>query len=307
MKKIFLTVIVMMAALFVLSCDDKKTSTTDDDTGNTTDSAVDDDNVDTADNPAVDDDTADTGEDTCRLDSAFLEAKYDQYVTIRQTGKIFDYDAVNADGSDIDPSAVASESKIKLDDVSMEGTWGSYMNYQGTTLLAQIQAYDFVKTDEAKSATRIQLLTAMAQLNLQLIPAMIGDGIKEVDFGAYTFLQEVYIDAKFDAGTGQITEQNVRRMCMAAVSKTEEVEEEGETYDVAIGGIYACLEDDQVGAVGETLKMMFNLEMTTDEDAVIAFQNTRSDGTIAKPEDDDYTEQCTCYSLYEKDASGDPA
>ena len=253
----------------------------------------------------------------CRLDSAFLEPIYNNYFTLRQTGLVFDYNADEADSI-----AISSESKLKLSAFSMEGEWGIYMLYSGSTLLFQTKGYefmsdatllfqtkryDFMKTDEVNSTARVQLVSALGQFNPDLIPAMIGDGVKEVDFGIRTFIQEVYIDVKYDPSSGAIIEQNTRRSCIIGISATEEIEAGGEKFEIAVGKIYGCFGANQVGALGETLKMMFNLEMSVEEDDLLAFINERKDYTVAQFGDDDYDPNlCTCYALYEKDAAGDP-
>lgn len=318
MKKTVLTILVVTAALFLIACGDSNDEQNGQNDGDSPKSDLDSDDSD-YDDPVSDQDYDDSvydpdtnteipdqDSDGCVgvLDSAFLEPMYDNYFTLRQTGIVFDYN-----DDEVDPTAIASESQTQLGALDMAGDWGAYLDYNGTTLLFQTQGYDFMKTDETNSTTRIQLVSALGQFHPALIPAMIENNMCEVEFGAFTFVQEVYIDAKYDSGTGAITEENTRRNCMVGISATEEVEEDGETYDSVIGKIYGCFDcdDNPVGAIGETLKMMFNLKMTVDEEKILEFINTRDDGTIAAPGDDDYEPNlCTCFSLYEKDEAGDP-
>ncbi|MCK5809191.1 hypothetical protein KAH37_09425 [bacterium] len=299
MKKVLLMVVITMA-LFLFACGDNTLSSKNDD--ETTDNEV-------TDNKVTNDETPDQDSDSDYDEphgddfglSSFLEPLYDNYFTLRQTGIIFDYN-----NAEIDPKAIASESKTKLGALSMDGDWGAYFNYNNSLILFQAHGYDFIKTDEANKTTRMQLVSSLGRFTPALITSMVENKICEVDFGAYTSIKEVYIDARFD-NSGVLTEQNIRRNCIIGVSKMQKIEEGGKTFDLPVGKIYGCFDEDQVGALGETLKMMFNLEMTIDEEKILEFINTRDDGTVALENDEDYEpNSCTCFSLYEKDAEGEP-
>ncbi len=168
------------------------------------------------------------------------------------------------------------------------------MNYQASVLLADAAAYEFINVNQSAGTATVDYWDAMYQFNPALIPALKEAGVREAGFGSTVFFRHTFIDVTFDT-SGKLTAQYVRKNCFIGLSKTEEVEEEGEVYDVPIGDMYGCFDENVDGSVGEELKMMFKNEFTEDEAAMLEFFNTQQDGSVLQYGQDGYTHLCTCY------------
>ena len=285
MKKLFIIALAMM--MFVLVGCDKTTTKTDDDVlDNDTDIVVDDteDPDNDSDNPEDPDDPV-----VCTLDSEWMQPEdgWSSWAYLKMMGPIGDYDGEYA-------AAVFTDGKIKLSSGTTDFADGSYMNYQSQILLADAAAYEFTDVDQGAGTAVVDYWDAMYQFSLQLIPLMKEEGATEGGFGATVTFRHTYIDVEFDA-SGSVTSQEVRKNCYLAVSNTEEMEEEGETYDVPIGNIFGCFGDNTDGSVGEDLKMMFKNDMTEDQTALLEFFNTQTDGTVLAYGDEGFQHLCMCY------------
>ncbi|HQB11333.1 MAG TPA: hypothetical protein PLW37_15830, partial [bacterium] len=128
----------------------------------------------------------------------------------------------------------------------------------------------------------------------QIISLFKEDEINEVDFAAFVWFRHSFIDVTIQGSS--VTSQRTRKNCWLAIAATEKVEEEGDTYDVPVGGIYGCFDDNVDGSVGETLKMMFKNQMTDDRDDILTFINTGDDGSVLQYGDEEFQFECQCYN-----------
>jgi len=296
MKRFFILLIMVVLFVFV-SCETKKIEKDDDKLTDDDIVNVDDDTSDTGD--AEEDDDSDTGDDVdiveCTLDKEWLSPETDwaSWAYLRMTGEIGEY---NGDYVE----ATYTEGKVKTTAGTTDLEAGSYMNYQNSVLLADAVAYEFLNVNQTAGTGVVDYYDAMWQFNKQLVPIFIEDGPNEdggneAEFGGFVFFRNTFIDVNFDTN-GYVTEQRVRKNCWLAVAATEEIEEEGETYDVAIGGMYGCFGENVDGSVGETLKMMFKNKMTDDRADLITWINTQADGTVLEFGDEGFVFECECYN-----------
>ncbi|HSW60083.1 MAG TPA: hypothetical protein VLJ60_04755, partial [bacterium] len=288
MKRIFILTIMVAFTLIMVSCDKEKKPRTDDINDEDiieVDTETDDDQViETDDDPVVPD------EDICTLNQDWLapDSAWAAWGYLRMSGGVGEYQGDYVE-------ATFTEGKMKIAKGTTDLEYGSYMNYQGTTLLADAVAYEFLNVNQTAGTALIDYYDAMWQFNAQIIPLFKEDGVREVDFASFVWFRHTFIDVNFNA-SGQVTEQRVRKNCWYALGATEEVEEEGETYDVPIGGIYGCFDENVDGSVGETLKMMFRNKMTDDRADILAFINTLEDGTVLEYGDEGFKFECECYT-----------
>jgi hypothetical protein len=288
MKRIFMFMVMVAFTLIMVSCDKEKKPRTDDINDEDiieTDTETDDDPViETDDDPVVPD------EDICTLNQDWLapDSAWAAWGYLRMSGGVGEYQGDYVE-------ATFTEGKMKIASGTTDLEYGSYMNYQGTTLLADAVAYEFLNVNQTAGTALIDYYDAMWQFNAQIIPLFKEDGAREADFAAFVWFRHTFIDVNFNA-SGQVTEQRVRKNCWYALAATEEVEEEGETYDVPVGGIYGCFDENVDGSVGETLKMMFRNKMTDDRADLLAFINTLEDGTVLEYGDEGFKFECECYT-----------
>jgi len=275
----------MVFVLVMASCETKKIEKNDE--------TIDEDviEVDTeTDNDSVtetDDDQVVPDEDVCGLPQDWLApaSEWEAWGYLRMSGEIGDY---NGDYVE----ATFTEGKMKIASGTTDLGLGSFMNYQGTTLLADAVAYEFIS--QTASLATVDYYDAMWQFSSQLVPLFKEDGAREADFAAFVWFRNSFIDLVIQ--NQQITEQRTRKSCWLALAATEEVEEEGETYDVPVGGIYGCFDDNVDGSVGETLKMMFRNKMTDNRDDILTFINTLEDNTVLEYGDEGFRFECECYN-----------
>jgi|GEM_PF-3065551 len=285
MKRILILLTMMVFVLVMASCETKKIEKNDE--------TIDEDviEVDTeTDNDSVtetDDDQVVPDEDVCGLPQDWLApaSEWEAWGYLRMSGEIGDY---NGDYVE----ATFTEGKMKIASGTTDLGLGSFMNYQGTTLLADAVAYEFIS--QTASLATVDYYDAMWQFSSQLVPLFKEDGAREADFAAFVWFRNSFIDLVIQ--NQQITEQRTRKSCWLALAATEEVEEEGETYDVPVGGIYGCFDDNVDGSVGETLKMMFRNKMTDNRDDILTFINTLEDNTVLEYGDEGFRFECECYN-----------
>jgi len=215
------------------------------------------------------------------------EKNWNSWANLKAVGVIGDY-------SEEEVPAVYIKGKLKLSEITKEFSEGSFSLYEGSTLLASEYSYEFIDVDEVAGTAVAEYWDGFYQFSGQLVPVLKEFGVEEAGFGATVFFRHTFIDIKY-ATDGDVKSQQVRKNCYLAISKTEELEQEGEIYDVPVGDMYLCLVDNVDGSVGEKLYMMFKNEMTEDEDSILEFFNTRQDETIAVYGDEDFTPLCQCY------------
>ncbi|HRZ80722.1 MAG TPA: hypothetical protein P5044_11995, partial [bacterium] len=282
MKKLFILLVAMLFAVLMISCGDKSSNDPVNDNevaDEATDEIVTDEVV--TDEIATDETAGDEDEIVCTLDTAWMapEDSWESWGYLKMMGPIGEYQ-----GTEYVP-AVFTDGKITLAEMTKELIDGSYMNYQGTVLLANPAAYTFI--NQTSTSATADYWDAMYQFSAELIPAMKEEGVREAGFGATIFFRHSYIDLTI-SGTS-ITGQFTRKNCFLALSKTEEQIIEEQPYDVPIGDMYGCFDKNVDGSVGEDLKMMFKNQLTEDEAALLEFFNTKEDGTVAVYGDPDYT------------------
>lgn len=286
MKK--LLVIFLMFSLFVVAgCEDEKKENDEDQTDDQDVTDVQDNE--TEDQEVEDKEVSDDDGDCAAIDSEWMEPEEDweAWSYLKMMGPIADYEG------EYQP-AVYTDGKAKTSHGTTEFTDGSFMNYQDSVLLADAAAYEFIDVDQAAGTAVVDYWDIMLQVSLQLIPLMVEQGAYETGFGATVSFRHTFIDVTINA-SGQVTSQQVRKNCYLAVSKTEEVEEEGETYNVPIGDIYGCFEDNVDGSVGEDLKMMFKNELTEAQADLLTAFNEQQDGTVLEYGDEGFMHICQCY------------
>lgn len=289
-KYLFFTLIAVLT-LFMVSCGSESECTDCDDADeNITDSLND---ADTSDAEILDtdDDTAITDDDGCpgaSLDTVWMspEDSWKSWSYLKMMGEVYEL------GGDV-IDAVFTEGKAKLSDISVSFEEGSYANSFGT-VVAVASSYKMLNYDEAAGTATVDLWEMEYMFPGGLIGAMKEAGMYENGSGAFVNVRNTLIDIEFDE-TETVTEQFLRKICYSAISKTEKVEIDGETFDVPIGAIAGCFEDNVDASTGEELKMMFKNELADDRETVEAYLNTQPDGTLMDPDDENYIPQCQCY------------
>jgi len=230
-------------------------------------------------------------EEACTLNEDWLTPSEDwtTWAFLRMSGEVGLYDGDYVE-------ATFTEGKIKITSGTTDLKYGTYLNYQGTIILADAYNYEFLNVDQTAGTGTIDYYDAMWQFSSQLIPLFKEDGAREADFASFVWFRHAYIDVTFDTSTGMTKSQKTRKNCWAALAATEEVVEDDTPYDVAVGGIYGCFDENVDGSVGETLKMMFRNKMTDDRDDILAFINTLEDETVLKYGDEGFRFECDCYN-----------
>ena len=285
MKKL-VTLLAGILFVFVMVSCGTETTKKDDEAINDEDTTDVTDEVEVTDEEKTDEEVPDET-DVCALNQDWLApaSEWEAWGYLRMSGEIGDY---NGDYVE----ATFTEGKMKIASGTTDLGLGSFMNYQGTTLLADAVAYEFIS--QTASLATVDYYDAMWQFSSQLVPLFKEDGAREADFAAFVWFRNSFIDLVIQ--NQEITEQRTRKSCWLALAATEEVEEEGETYDVPVGGIYGCFDDNVDGSVGETLKMMFRNKMTDNRDDILTFINTLEDNTVLEYGDEGFRFECECYN-----------
>ena len=214
------------------------------------------------------------------------DSSWKSWSYLKMMGEVYDL------GGDV-IDAVFTDGKAKLSDVSVSFEEGSYANSFGT-VVAVASSYKMLNYDEAAGTATVDYWEMEHMFPGGLTGAMKEAGMYENGSGAYVTVTNALMDIEFDK-TGTVTDQFLRKKCYLAISKTEEVEIDGEIFDVPIGGIAGCFEDNVDASAGEELKMMFKNELADDRETVEAYFNTQPDGTLLAPDDENYIPQCQCY------------
>ena len=282
MKKVFIFALAMMFVV-LFGCDKEKTEETD---------------IDVVDSDTVADDTDDTetpDEDSdnppdCTLDSEWMEPEegWASWAYLKMMGPIADYDG------DFQ-AAVFTDGKMKVTSGTTEFADGGFMNYQSSTLLAMLTTYEFTDVDEVAGTAVVDYWDSIYQFSQQLVPVLKEEKVREAGFGASTFLRHTYIDVTYDTGTGAVTSDQTRKGCFVAISKTEEYIEDGKTYNIPVGDMYGCFDDNVDGSVGEDLKMMFKNELLDDAASILKDLNTQSDGSVLEYGEEGFMHVCSCF------------
>ena len=278
---------VLMMSFFVFAgCGDSGTKSDEDQT-NDSDTVADD-----------TDETGDTGDDadtdgtgTCAtLDSEWMEPEegWASWAYLKMMGPIADYDG------DFQ-AAVFTDGKMKVTSGTTEFADGGFMNYQSSTLLAMLTTYEFTDVDEVAGTAVVDYWDSIYQFSQQLVPVLKEEKVREAGFGASTFLRHTYIDVTYDTGTGAVTSDQTRKGCFVAISKTEEYIEDGKTYNIPVGDMYGCFDDNVDGSVGEDLKMMFKNELLDDAASILKDLNTQSDGSVLEYGEEGFMHVCSCF------------
>ncbi|HSW59698.1 MAG TPA: hypothetical protein VLJ60_02810 [bacterium] len=212
---------------------------------------------------------------------------WESWAYLRMTGKIAD-----SEGEHVE--ATFAEGKIKIAKGITDLDKGSFLSQDGLVFSANAVNYEFLNVDEEKGTATVDYYDANWNFSKQLIPVFIEEKINEVDFGAFMTFRNSMIDVNFDSN-GAITDQRLRKNCWLAVAATEEIEEAGETYEIAVGGIYGCFDCASTGSVGETLKMMFRNELTDKREDLLKWINTQQDESALEYGDEGFQFECVCY------------
>jgi len=300
MKKIFLLLVVMLFVLATISCDKKDNHGETGDTGNTGNDEETDDSCGIGskdENNEIDDsdcngDTDTTCDGGCTLSNDWMlpDPDWDSWYYLKMMGRVNEH--INA----VEPALlIASLVKLAKRGILVHIRDGAYSFFENKILFANGTYYEIIAENLEEGTATVDYYDLMIQFSKQLIPILKEEQIQETDFGALTWFRRYLIDVSFNE-SGEITNQWIRKSCWYALSATEEFIEEGETYDVPVGGIYGCFCDDNIdGSVGEVLRMMFRGKLTEEDDTLLKYFNTQQDGTVLEPEDDGYTKICTCY------------
>ena len=288
MKKLTLILFATAMLFFAVACGN------DNDDGNTGNTGNDADTDDTGDTGDTDEtgytgDDTDTG-DTCTLDSEWMEPEegWASWAYLKMMGPIADYDG------DFQ-AAVFTDGKMKVTSGTTEFADGGFMNYQSSTLLAMLTTYEFTDVDEVAGTAVVDYWDSIYQFSQQLVPVLKEEKVREAGFGASTFLRHTYIDVTYDTGTGAVTSDQTRKGCFVAISKTEEYIEDGKTYNIPVGDMYGCFDDNVDGSVGEDLKMMFKNELLDDAASILKDLNTQSDGSVLEYGEEGFMHVCSCF------------
>ena len=206
---------------------------------------------------------------------------------LKMIGPIADYDG------EYEP-AVYIDGKMELKSGTTDFTSGSYRNYQSQILIAQATTYEFTDVDQVAYTAVLDYWEAVWQFSQQLVPVLKEEGLEEAGFGGKVFFHHTYYDIEFDS-SGSTTYHLVRKNCYLAVSAIEELEEDGEIYDIPVGDMYGCFVYNVDGSVGETLYMMFKNQMTENEATLLEYFNTQTDGSVLEYGDEGFMSLCQCY------------
>ncbi|HSW60969.1 MAG TPA: hypothetical protein VLJ60_09230 [bacterium] len=126
-------------------------------------------------------------------------------------------------------------------------------------------------------------ITLNLSFSTDLIPNMKESGARETDFGPLVSLKQNFRSEMRDFGG---TEVLFSKSCTIGIPKFKN--------DLPAGNMHGCFANNIDGSEGEYLKMMFRMEIEDDKDKIIEYTNTRSDGSIAVPGDDDFKPYCFC-------------
>jgi len=191
--------------------------------------------------------------------------------------------------------AVRVIGKMKLSDIYMEFSDGAFSLYKDSLIFAEAYSFEVINVNTDSTAVLDYWETAF-YFSRQLIPFLEEYGSCEAGFGANVVFKHSFIDIEYD-NDGNVKKQQIRKNCYVAVSKTEEIEEEGEIYNIPIGDMCVSSEEGAVGSVGENLRMMFKNEMIDTQNGLLKYFNKRSDGTVAIYGDEDFMHLCQCYDV----------
>ncbi len=189
--------------------------------------------------------------------------------------------------------AVYTEGRIKTTEGAHELTTGSFLNSSGLVISAEASSFKFVNMNESEKTATVDYYNGSWQFNKMIIPlAQKGESV--VDFGAFVIFTNSMVDVKFDS-EGAINDQRMRKKCLLAVSTIEDYEQDGEIFEMPVGGIYGCFEGAADGSVGETLKMMFRNELTDKREDLLKWINTQEEGSVLEYGDEGFQFECVCY------------
>jgi hypothetical protein len=288
MKKTFLILIV--PALFLVftgcstcNCIEKDDPLTDDET------VPDENGFYESENENEDDvsDYDDTHGDPPSYDWLEPDRDWEAWSYLRMTGEVADPEGEHVE-------ATFAEGKVKITKGITNLDKGSFLSQDGVFLSANAVNYEFLNLDEVSGTATVNYYDANWNFLKQLIPVLNEEQIYEVDFGAFMTFRNSMIDVTFDTN-GAVADQKVRKNCWLAISATEEIEEEGEIYDIPVGGIYGCFDCASTGEIGETLKMMFRNELTDKREDLLKWINTQEEGSVLEYGDEGFQFECVCY------------
>ena len=231
---------------------------------------------------------------TCTLENAWMlpDDDWGTYSYMRMIGTLVDY----VEGAQIEDATIVS-GRVKLEDgPSYEFNDGFFIAQAGTAMSIGFQQNVIGAVDRVNGFATIDYLDFTTRFQKGLIPEMIQEGVNEVAMGGLATFSRQYVDLYFDPSTFLTEEVVYRKVCWVAVPEYGETEIFGMPYDeLPIGGIYGCFDNDQTGADGETLRMMFRNKMTADRAEILEIINARADGTVAELGDPDFMPICECH------------
>jgi hypothetical protein len=138
--------------------------------------------------------------------------------------------------------ATFADGKVKTTKETRAFEYGSYLSASGLVLAAQAIYYEFHNLDEENGTATVDYYEANWQFNKMMVPVLKEDGDFETDFGASFYLLRTLVDINFDSNDA-VTDQRIRKNCWLAISKTEEYQQDGETFEVPVGGMAGCFQD----------------------------------------------------------------
>lgn len=291
MQKRFLMIFIFLFTVFILSGCGEKSETNDNEAVNDENETADITDDEESDE-ITDDDTAenevsdDSHGDPLNKEWLAPDPEWESWGYLRMTGEIAD-----PEGEYVE--ATYTEGKIKTSKGTRNFEKGSFFNSSGLIISAEVAGFEFLNLNEDEGTATVDYYNAVWQFNKMMIP-FAQEGDYEVDFGAFVTLRNSIIDVNFDSN-GAITDQKMRKKCWIAISTIEDYEQEGEIFEMPVGGICGCFDCASTGEVGETLKMMFRNELTDKREDLLKWINTSQDDSVLEYGDDGFQFECVCY------------
>jgi hypothetical protein len=292
MKRSFFIILINSFLILVLSgCGDKtqvneNESVSDESETEDINGIINDDPDGFSDQDVVENDNPDDCDPVIPSDWIAPDPEWESWGYLRMTGEIAD-----PEGEYV--GAVYTEGRIKTTEGAHELTTGSFLNSSGLVISAEASSFKFVNMNESEKTATVDYYNGSWQFNKMIIPlAQKGESV--VDFGAFVIFTNSMVDVKFDS-EGAINDQRMRKKCLLAVSTIEDYEQDGEIFEMPVGGIYGCFEGAADGSVGETLKMMFRNELTDKREDLLKWINTQEDGSVLEYGDEGFQFECVCY------------
>ncbi|MGI6395558.1 MAG: hypothetical protein ACOX2F_12680 [bacterium] len=244
----------------------------------------------TIDNETPDNDD-NNNDEACTLDKNWMtpDREWAEWSYLRMIGLVTTYNGNDYEAADF------IEGNVKVGGITKDLRDGAFQNFQNNIIIADALSYDATNIDLASGTATIDMYDAMWQFSRELIPVLKEEKKNEKDFAAFVWFRHSFIDVDVDFGTGFITEQRMRKNCWVGLAATEERKEFGEIYDIPVGGIFGCFDNNVNGSVGETLKMMFRNKMTGDRNDILSFINTQEDESVLEYGDKGFQFECQCY------------